>query len=710
MISLSAASVSLSKIEPFSEVLLPIFCMMPTSLRRQLRLKVDENANKPKYERENAPSAMSERRKSTLWSSALEMSPSLRLSAANQEVPDAALVEIEWRAVMTRYGGMEDEHATEAAALLAQAGLPLPSSDAEHYLDHDFLKLLGVAVPASRARILLGVARMPATPPDASAELGFAEHSMRLDFGRNAASSYREDSHHVRYNERTSMKGTVRWIDMCGKDVPHNDETDSGAPLRPTRFEERMRTIKALFTGDEVRKRRPPIVEQHQAPPCSPMAADDNAEELRAAEDALASSTAERCRLEEAHASAVASSAAAAAKATDDHAKEVRRVEDAHAHVGASTEATDALDATATTENHAEDLRCVEAAHASAVAAAAVAATKATDDFEEDLRRINDAIASRAEELRGLEKAQASRVLEVTTDAPGVVAEPSTDFDAGTNISGFSAIPTGMWGCLDSTMPLPHMVIDPENRNKVSFVLRVCTLGSSKTDASIGSLTNRWLVFVDKEKNLVATVHRVDSIALAAVRDKLDAQYETLSFKTVLSTILFSFLQEFEFALDSSNALLDECECNMLDYTKSAELRDTFFHLERKASVYERMIDLNQSLIHEVSQHFGLTKDIDFLEVKWNRLREKSVSLQDRSTNMLQLLLSLCGHRTTELMAILTRVSMVFLPMMFFTGRWGMNFVNMPELQLVNGYFFALGLMFVVAALTYLWMKFSGNF
>jgi magnesium transporter len=267
---------------------------------------------------------------------------------------------------------------------------------------------------------------------------------------------------------------------------------------------------------------------------------------------------------------------------------------------------------------------------------------------------------------------------------------------------------TDMWGIVNSHMPLPHMIVDATNPSKVSFVLRVCTLGTSKTDASVGSLTNRWLVFVDKDKELVATVHRVDSVALAGFRDQTANEYESNSFKTILSRIFFNFLQEFEYALDSSNALLDECECKMLDHNLSKELRDTFFHLERKASVYERMIDLNQSLIHEVTGHFGLTKDIDFLEHKWNRLRNKAIALQQRSTSMLELLLSLSGHRTNELMAILTRFSMVFTPPTFITGLYGMNFVNMPELQYENGYYLTLVAIVAIMVVMSLWIRASG--
>lgn len=42
-----------------------------------------------------------------------------------------------------------------------------------------------------------------------------------------------------------------------------------------------------------------------------------------------------------------------------------------------------------------------------------------------------------------------------------------------------------------------------------------------------------------------------------------------------------------------------------------------------------------------------------------------------------------------EVMRILTAVSVVFLPLTFLAGVWGMNFEHMPELKAPYGYDFA---------------------
>ncbi len=79
---------------------------------------------------------------------------------------------------------------------------------------------------------------------------------------------------------------------------------------------------------------------------------------------------------------------------------------------------------------------------------------------------------------------------------------------------------------------------------------------------------------------------------------------------------------------------------------------------------------------------------IDVLETQ----REMCADLRD-------LVLTMVGHRTNEIMRVLTIMSSIFIPLSFIAGVYGMNFdpdrspVNMPELRWPYGYLFALGLM-----------------
>jgi magnesium transporter len=50
--------------------------------------------------------------------------------------------------------------------------------------------------------------------------------------------------------------------------------------------------------------------------------------------------------------------------------------------------------------------------------------------------------------------------------------------------------------------------------------------------------------------------------------------------------------------------------------------------------------------------------------------------------------MSLVSHRTNEVMKRLTVVSVVFLPLTFLCGVYGMNFERLPELQWRFGYLY----------------------
>ncbi len=83
-------------------------------------------------------------------------------------------------------------------------------------------------------------------------------------------------------------------------------------------------------------------------------------------------------------------------------------------------------------------------------------------------------------------------------------------------------------------------------------------------------------------------------------------------------------------------------------------------------------------------------------------------SYKEISTSLLDLYLSMISNKMNEIMKFLTIVSVIFMPLTFIAGIYGMNFAyedpktgktlpyNMPELYWPNGYVFALGLMLLI--------------
>ncbi len=156
--------------------------------------------------------------------------------------------------------------------------------------------------------------------------------------------------------------------------------------------------------------------------------------------------------------------------------------------------------------------------------------------------------------------------------------------------------------------------------------------------------------------------------------------------------------------LEKIGRQLDELEEKMTvtpaDETKRA------LHLYRKE--LHKIKRLVYPLKEAINKLFKL--DNDFIDDKTrpflrdlqdNCLQIIDMLESDRDTiNSLQdLLLSEASLKMNKIMEFLTIISSIFIPLTFFTGVYGMNFVHMPELQWRYGYFALLGLMLLIVLL-----------
>ena len=83
-------------------------------------------------------------------------------------------------------------------------------------------------------------------------------------------------------------------------------------------------------------------------------------------------------------------------------------------------------------------------------------------------------------------------------------------------------------------------------------------------------------------------------------------------------------------------------------------------------------------------------------------------SFKNTLTSIFDLQMSLKSDHMNIIMKTLTLVSVIFIPMTFIAGLYGMNFERMPELKWDFGYFYALLLMFGIGISTLVYFKKKG--
>ncbi len=126
-------------------------------------------------------------------------------------------------------------------------------------------------------------------------------------------------------------------------------------------------------------------------------------------------------------------------------------------------------------------------------------------------------------------------------------------------------------------------------------------------------------------------------------------------------------------------SLIEKERRNLLTFKKAANsLRTTLIRLEKV-----KYKNVKNSYFSELKEQINdFITDIDF-------------ELQTLESS-LNLVFSIQGHRLNEVMKTLTIFSVIFIPLTFLAGIYGMNFENIPELRTQNGYFILLGVMFLV--------------
>ncbi len=135
-------------------------------------------------------------------------------------------------------------------------------------------------------------------------------------------------------------------------------------------------------------------------------------------------------------------------------------------------------------------------------------------------------------------------------------------------------------------------------------------------------------------------------------------------------------------------ALVEENKAELFQIKKVANtLKDALGRLEKT-----ELPNFNNKYLMELREQISyLNDDIDF---SWQQLE-----------GSIQLIINIQSNRLNEVMRTLTILSVIFIPLTFIAGIYGMNFEFMPELKTRYGYFMILGIMALVASLVLIYFK-----
>jgi magnesium transporter len=172
----------------------------------------------------------------------------------------------------------------------------------------------------------------------------------------------------------------------------------------------------------------------------------------------------------------------------------------------------------------------------------------------------------------------------------------------------------------------------------------------------------------------------------------------------LIDAIVDSYFPPIETASDEVDSIEDE----MLNTTHKHQMRQ-LHELRRDANVLKGVLwpmrDTLATLIRNDVPYVKAETKIFFNDTLDHALRliELVENQRDMLTGLIEMHLSLSQARTNDVISYLTIVSVIFMPLTFLVGIWGMNFDpesspwNMPELKAYYGYPASLLFMLAVA-------------
>lgn len=130
-------------------------------------------------------------------------------------------------------------------------------------------------------------------------------------------------------------------------------------------------------------------------------------------------------------------------------------------------------------------------------------------------------------------------------------------------------------------------------------------------------------------------------------------------------------------------------------------------HLARIANYHKHVV---ATLQREGSPHIDNGLDHELIDLYEQVERSGSLAglYYEMAKDLTDGYLAMSSHHLNSVMQILTVFTVIFVPLTFLAGIYGMNFQNMPELNSNIGYFIVLGVMVLAAVLQFTYFRKRG--
>ncbi len=215
------------------------------------------------------------------------------------------------------------------------------------------------------------------------------------------------------------------------------------------------------------------------------------------------------------------------------------------------------------------------------------------------------------------------------------------------------------------------------------------------------------LSLILKEK-IVLTFSDCPQTEIIAIRKKLasrpNQRLREQKADYLFYRLLDSQIDEYFIVLEAIGEKIDYTENHILTNPSRHNARQ-IYRMKRQMLLLRKIIWPMREVVNHLSQlnekfisHFTRIYLRDLYDHTMQTI-DTVETYRDITSSLMDIYLSSLTNRLNEVMKTLTIISTIFIPMTFIASVYGMNFINMPELEWRYGFYFAQGMMVAVAVL-----------
>ena len=210
------------------------------------------------------------------------------------------------------------------------------------------------------------------------------------------------------------------------------------------------------------------------------------------------------------------------------------------------------------------------------------------------------------------------------------------------------------------------------------------------------------LIFLTKDKNVI--------IEISKKFQKRCRKNDSIN--SSIYKILDILVDNAMIMVDVIDESLESLEDSILENSiEEEEMQKNIYNTRRTLNRIAKLFIQETDIINKIYHDFDIdTKKLlkyEFVDLKEHAkfLINESKTLLDRTGYLLNVHMGIMSNRMNQAMQRLAAISIIFMPLTFIVGNYGMNFDNMPELHTKYGYFIVSAINLVVAGGIFVWLK-----